>query len=48
MPALSDVRFEAMRALGFTGATSDMLLQWLQAFCSPCINHQEALGAVRV
>jgi len=31
MPALTDVRFDALRALGFTGATSDMLLQWLQA-----------------
>ena len=31
MPALSDERFASLRAQGFTGATSDMLLQWLQA-----------------
>lgn len=31
MPCLSDERFAALRAQGFTGATSDMLLQWLQA-----------------
>ena len=31
MPALSDVRFDAMRALGHIGATSDMLLEWLSA-----------------
>ena len=31
MPTLSDDRFAALRAQGFTGATSDMLLQWLQA-----------------
>jgi hypothetical protein len=30
MTALSDVRFAALRALGYTGATSDMLLAWLQ------------------
>lgn len=29
MPALSDVRFAALRSLGYTGATSDMLLAWL-------------------
>jgi len=32
MPQLSDVRFAALRALGFTGSTSDMLLAWLQTF----------------
>lgn len=31
MPCLSDCRFDSLRAQGFTGATSDMLLQWLQA-----------------
>ena len=31
MATLMDARFEALRAQGFTGATSDMLLQWLQA-----------------
>jgi hypothetical protein len=31
MPALSDARFDALRALGYTGATNDMILQWLQA-----------------
>jgi hypothetical protein len=31
MPQLSDVRFAALRALGFTGSTSDMLLAWLQS-----------------
>ena len=31
MPSLSDARFDALRALGHTGAVSDMLLQWLQA-----------------
>ena len=30
-PTLSDARFEALGAQGFTGATSDRLLQWLQA-----------------
>ena len=30
MPTVSDDRFESLRAQGFTGATSDMLLQWLQ------------------
>lgn len=29
MPALSDVRFDALRGAAFTGATSDMLLQFL-------------------
>lgn len=29
MPALSDVRFEALRGLGLTGSTSDMLYAWL-------------------
>lgn len=31
MATLSDARFESLRGQGFTGATSDMLLQWLQA-----------------
>lgn len=31
MPSLIDARFDALRAQGFTGSTSDMLLQWLQA-----------------
>jgi hypothetical protein len=31
MATISDARFEALRGQGFTGATSDMLLQWLQA-----------------
>lgn len=31
MPTLSDARFDALRLQGFTGSTSDMLLQWLQA-----------------
>jgi hypothetical protein len=31
MPALSDVKFDALRVLGHTGAMSDMTLQWLQA-----------------
>lgn len=31
MATLSDARFDALRNQGFTGATSDMLLQWLQA-----------------
>ena len=31
MSTLSDSRFDALRLQGFTGATSDMLLQWLQA-----------------
>lgn len=30
MPTLTDSRFDALRA-SYTGATSDMLLQWLQA-----------------
>lgn len=30
MPTLSDERFQALRDQGFTGATSDMILQWLQ------------------
>jgi hypothetical protein len=30
MATLSDARFDALRAQLFTGATSDMLLQWLQ------------------
>ena len=29
MPAVSDTRFDALRAQGFTGATSDMINQWL-------------------
>jgi len=31
MPHRSDSRLEALRGQGFTGATNDMLLQWLQA-----------------
>lgn len=31
MPTLSDARFDSLRGQGFTGATSDMVLQWLQA-----------------
>ena len=31
MATLSDARFESLRAQGFEGATSDMLLLWLQA-----------------
>lgn len=31
MGALSDFRFDALRGQGFTGSTSDMLLQWLHA-----------------
>lgn len=31
MPALSDVRFDTLRSLGYVGAMSDMMLQWLQA-----------------
>ena len=31
MGTLSDDRFDSLRGQGFTGATSDMLLQWLQA-----------------
>lgn len=31
MASLTDVRFETLRALGYSGATSDMLLAWLQA-----------------
>jgi len=31
MPQLSDVRFATLRALGYTGSTSDMLLAWLQS-----------------
>lgn len=30
MATLNDAKFEALRALGFTGAISDMTLQWLQ------------------
>ena len=30
MSALSDVRFEALRTLLFTGGTGEMILQWLQ------------------
>ena len=28
MPTLSDARYEALRAQGFAGATSDMMLEW--------------------
>jgi len=31
MPTVSDARFDALRDQGFTGATNDMLLQWLLA-----------------
>jgi hypothetical protein len=31
MPTLSDERFGSLRGQGFTGATSDMIIQWLQA-----------------
>jgi hypothetical protein len=31
MATLSDSRFESLRTQGHTGATSDMILQWLQA-----------------
>lgn len=31
MATLSDSRFDSLRGQGFAGATSDMLLQWLQA-----------------
>mgnify|MGYP001823674843 CR=1 FL=1 len=31
MTTLSDARFESLRGQGFSGATSDMLLQWLQS-----------------
>lgn len=31
MTTLTDVRFKTLRGLLFTGSTSDMLLQWLQA-----------------
>lgn len=31
MPTLVDERFRVLRGLGYTGATSDMILQWLQA-----------------
>lgn len=31
MPTLTDERFAALRALGYAGSTSDMLLAWLQA-----------------
>lgn len=31
MTTLVDARFDALRTQLFTGATSDMLLQWLQA-----------------
>ena len=29
--SLTDVRFQALRALGYTGTVSDMLLPWLQS-----------------
>lgn len=31
MATLTDARFNSLRTQGFTGATSDMLLKWLQA-----------------
>lgn len=31
MATISDARFDALRTQGFTGSTSDMVLQWLQA-----------------
>lgn len=31
MTTLTDIRFETLRALLFTGSTNDMLVQWLQA-----------------
>ena len=31
MSQLNDCRFEALRGLGYTGTTNDMLLQWAQA-----------------
>ena len=31
MPNISDAKFAALRALGHTGAISDMVLQWLQS-----------------
>ena len=31
MPTITDARFDALRAQGFTGATNDLLLQWLKA-----------------
>jgi len=31
MPALADVKFEALRSLGHTGSINDMMLQWLVA-----------------
>jgi hypothetical protein len=31
MATISDARFDSLRGQGFTGATSDMILQWLQA-----------------
>lgn len=39
MPTLSDERFQALRDQGFTGATSDMILQWLLAngATTPCV-----------
>ena len=30
MPTVNDARFDALRSQGFTGATNDMLLQWLR------------------
>jgi hypothetical protein len=30
MATVSDLKFEALRGLGFTGTLSDMTLQWLQ------------------
>ena len=56
MTTLTDARFEALRALGYTGTTNDMLLQWLQfnGATSPCLpdawleylNSIEILGAI--
>jgi hypothetical protein len=31
MPTLTDVRFDTLRSLGYSGAISDMLLQWLKS-----------------
>lgn len=31
MPAYSDCKFEALRALGHAGSVSDMLIQWAQS-----------------
>jgi len=40
MAQLNDCRFEALRGLGYTGATNDMLLQWAHAggATSPVLN----------